>query len=68
MFLFIENNTDMRLSMNFLSQFVGVDIDNKYDLTKNIDNISGATLSVNSMDRMARAALMLDDIVNENQC
>ena len=52
----------------FLSQFVGVDIDNKYDLTKNIDNISGATLSVNSMDRMARAALILDDIVNENQC
>ena len=52
----------------FLSQFAGVDIDSKYDLTKTIDNISGATLSVNSMDRMARAALMLDDIVNENQC
>ena len=52
----------------FLSQFAGVDIDSKYDLTKKIDNISGATLSVNSMDRMARAALMLDNIVNENKC
>lgn len=52
----------------FLSQFAGVDIDSKYDLTKTIDNISGATLSVNSMDRMARAALMLDNIANENKC
>ena len=38
------------------------------DLNKKIDNISGASLSVNSMDRMARAALILDNVVNDNKC
>jgi len=52
----------------FLSQFVNVDINDKYYLNKKIDNISGATLSVNSMDRMARAALILDNLANDNKC
>ena len=52
----------------FLSQFVDASMNDKYDLNKKIDNISGATLSVNSMDRMARAALILDNVVNDNKC
>ena len=52
----------------FLSQFVDASMNDKYDLNKKIDNISGASLSVNSMDRMARAALILDNVVNDNKC
>ncbi len=52
----------------FLSQFTNVDINDKYDLNKKIDNISGATLSVNSMDRMARAALILNNLAYDNKC
>ena len=53
---------------SFLTQFKDIKINNKFRLTRNIDNISGATLSVNSMDRMARTALILDNISNENKC
>ena len=53
---------------SFLSQFVSVGVDDKLDLTEVLDNISGATLSVNSMDRMARTAVILDSISNENKC
>ncbi len=45
----------------FLQQFIGATLqDGK--LTKSIDGISGATLSVHSMERMARAALVLDTL------
>jgi len=53
---------------SFLSQFSAVAINKETDLNKKIDNISGATLSVNSMDRMARTALLLDQISNDNKC
>ena len=53
---------------SFLSQFNNLKINNEFRLTGNIDNISGATLSVNSMDRMARTALILDNISNDNKC
>ena len=53
---------------SFLSQFSNVGIKNNSELNKKIDNISGATLSVNSMDRMARTALMLDNMSNDNKC
>ena len=52
----------------FLSQFSQISINNKTELTNKIDNISGATLSVNSMDRMARTALLLDNFSNDNKC
>ena len=52
----------------FLSQFSNLKINNEFRLTGNIDNISGATLSVQSMDRMARTALILDNISNDNKC
>ena len=53
---------------SFLVKFNDMQINNKFRLTRNIDNISGATLSVNSMDRMARTALILDNISNDNKC
>ena len=53
---------------SFLSQFNNLKINNEFRLTGNIDNISGATLSVQSMDRMARTALILDNISNDNKC
>ena len=46
---------------SFLQQFVGSTLlDGR--LTRSIDGISGATLSVHSMERMARAALVLDTL------
>jgi hypothetical protein len=46
---------------SFLQQFVGAGLlDGK--LSKSIDGISGATLSVHSVERMARAALALDTL------
>jgi hypothetical protein len=44
----------------FLRQFSGARLQGGR-LTKSIDGISGATLSVQSMDRMARAALVLNE-------
>ncbi len=45
---------------SFLRQFIGARLlDGK--LSKPIDGISGATLSVQSMERMARAALVLNE-------
>ncbi|MGA7181511.1 MAG: FMN-binding protein [Thiobacillaceae bacterium] len=46
---------------SFLQQFVGSSLsDGK--LSRTIDGISGATLSVHSMERMAQAALALDTL------
>lgn len=43
----------------FTDQFRGLTLDEEKDLSGTIDNISGATLSVNSMTRLARAVLYL---------
>lgn len=43
----------------FRNQFVGAMLDDSRDLNTNIDGISGATLSVNAMKKMARLALFL---------
>lgn len=45
---------------NFLKQYQGADLQKDYQLDKNIDGISGATLSVRAMGRMARLALYFD--------
>lgn len=44
----------------FTRQFQGARLDNKAELDKKIDGISGATLSVGAMRRMAKLALLLD--------
>ena len=53
---------------SFLSQMNGKKLRKDIKLNENLDNISGATLSVNSMDRMARIALLLDSLVDEKEC
>ena len=47
---------------NFLKQYQGVSLLPDHFLNKNIDGISGATLSVRAMGRMARLALYYDQI------
>lgn len=46
----------------FLNQFKGASLDSDKRLDRTIDGISGATLSVNAMQRMARAALYFDQL------
>ena len=48
--------------VNFLKQYQGVSLLPDHFLNKNIDGISGATLSVRAMGRMARLALYYDQI------
>lgn len=43
----------------FLKQFDGVRLDGAGNLTRHIDGITGATLSVDAMQRLARTALLL---------
>ena len=52
----------------FLLQFKETEMDKTLKLNTKIDNISGVTLSVNSMKRMARTALLLSKLLNENSC
>lgn len=44
----------------FTQQFEGAELTPKQELNRNIDGISGATLSVRAMRRMAELALLLD--------
>lgn len=50
----------------FLHQFIGAQLDDKKSdnnrLSKNIDGITGATMSVDAMRKMARAALVLNQL------
>lgn len=46
----------------FLRQYEGAALDGEFRLDRGIDGISGATLSVRAMERMARLALYLDSL------
>lgn len=49
------------------AQYYGAKLTNNNNLDKSIDGISGSTLSVNSMKRMARIALLLHaEVTGEN--
>jgi hypothetical protein len=48
----------------FTNQFIGTRLDANNNLDKNIDNISGATLSVNALKRQAQLALLLSTYIN----
>ena len=50
----------------FSDQFKGVALTNNFQLNKNIANISGATLSVNAIKKIASLALYLDSYIREN--
>ncbi len=49
-------------NINFTNQFNNIEIDENGILNKHIDGISGATLSVNVLSRLAQLALLLDKI------
>lgn len=46
----------------FLKQYQGAELQVDSHLNRNIDGVSGATLSVNAMNRMARLALYFDSM------
>lgn len=47
----------------FLKQYQGAELQADSYINRNIDGVSGATLSVNAMNRMARLALYFDRII-----
>jgi hypothetical protein len=51
----------------FTEQFHGVEMTGDGNLDKHIDGISGATLSVRAVQKLARVALMLDPVVQTSQ-
>ena len=53
---------------SFRDQFVGINMLEGFKLDKRIDGISGATLSVNSMQKMTRLALAMNSLVPEINC
>jgi len=53
---------------SFRDQFVGISMAEGFKLDKSIDGIAGATLSVNSMEKMARLALAMNALVPEINC
>jgi len=52
---------------DFLKQYQGAGLQLDQHLNRNIDGISGATLSVNAMNRMARLALYFDRMSREEK-
>ena len=48
----------------FTDQFKGVGLDDRNDLDQSIDGISGATLSVRAMKKLARVAILLHNHVS----
>ncbi|MGH1538526.1 MAG: FMN-binding protein [Gammaproteobacteria bacterium] len=52
----------------FGQQFIGAKLTKKDKLDKQIDNISGATLSVNAITAISRMSLLLHDHVTKDSC
>ena len=50
---------------SFASQFENIGVDEKKNLDKNIDGITGATMSVSAMKKVARLAILLHHSVKE---
>jgi len=50
----------------FTRQFTGASIDDRHSLDRPIDGISGATLSVIAVEKLARVALLLDRQLRAN--
>lgn len=51
----------------FTDQFKGVGLDDREDLDKSIDGVSGATLSVRAMKKLARVAIILHNHVTNQK-
>jgi len=52
----------------FSDQFINAQLTEKNKLDKNIDNISGATMSVDAVTNISRMALLLHDHVTKDSC
>ncbi|MBI5005931.1 MAG: FMN-binding protein [Nitrosomonadales bacterium] len=52
-------------SPSFVAQYFGAKLDNAKKLDKQIDGISGATLSVRALSRLTRLALLFDQHINK---
>lgn len=52
----------------FGEQFIGAKLTKKNKLDKNIDNISGATMSVDAVTNISRMALLLHNHVTKGSC
>lgn len=52
----------------FGQQFIGAKLTDKNRLDKNIDNISGATMSVDAITNISRMALLLHEHVTKDSC
>jgi len=63
---FRESRGGQIRSERFLKQFAGLSLRTDRQLSRRVDGYSGATLSVNAMRNMARLALYLDSVVNED--
>ena len=50
----------------FTQQFINSSLDSEYKLDRHIDGISGATLSVRALTKLARIALLLDKKVSHD--
>ena len=51
----------------FTRQFIGAKLSKKWRLDEDIDGISGATLSVRALKKLARLALYFDGVVQETK-
>lgn len=51
----------------FTEQFKQARLNKDHRLSQNIDNISGATLSVRAVEKLARIALLLDQTIGDQQ-
>ncbi|MFW2440825.1 MAG: FMN-binding protein [Arenicellales bacterium] len=65
--VFRESRGDEIRFPSFTGQFSGVALNNKHQLNHRIDGISGATLSVNAVRKLAAVALLLSDHVMKKQ-
>ena len=52
----------------FGKQFINASLTKKHKLDKRIDNISGATMSVNAVTNISRMALLLHEQVTDGSC
>jgi len=65
--VFRESRGDEIRYPSFTEQFTGATLNNKQKLDRRIDGISGATLSVNALRKLAAVALQLSDYVMKQQ-
>ena len=51
----------------FTGQFRDMSLNKDFELARHVDNITGATLSVNAVKKMARLVIYLDTLLTQKQ-